>query len=68
MIKLDRNHFLLLLDELGYYEDVRYDTPTAYLKQEHGITLDYHNRGYILLSDTDHRETVFRLKYSTLIT
>lgn len=68
MIRLNRNDFLLLLDELGYYEDDRYDTPTNFLKLEHGITLDYHNKGYILLADTKHRETMFRIKYSNLLT
>ncbi len=68
MIKIDRNGFLQLLDELGYYEDDRYDSPTAYLKLEHGITLDFHNKGYILLLDTKHKETIFRLKYSSLLT
>lgn len=69
MIILDRNNFLHLLDKLGYYEDDKHDTVTDFLKKEHYINYFFslHHKEYRLTFLTEHKETIFKLKYSDYI-
>ena len=67
MITLDPNDFLTLIDDLGYYEDDRYDNTTDFFKQEHNMMLSQADGYYILIGTTPHKETIFKLKYSQIL-
>lgn len=67
MITLDRNEFLYLIDELGYFEDDRYDTETHFLNVEHNIMLSDADGYYILIGATPPQETLFKIKYSHIL-